>query len=432
MNAIIPPRAKEMHLLSNTEPVWFTLSDVRQESDYVYTPIGDGGISSSNSGSSDQLLPNYAGSAGASGGGSGRKDRYEEGSAPGGRRGRRALAAKVRALKRNSTANTKGGITKGSVAPAVTTATNSSGALASSSNSSMSTGNNSSSSSSSGGGTDGASGGITNSSSMSSIITGSAKAEEMAALTNMTESEMAEYYASLMVCMQEYTMEDFTSALGSCLTERIGYIHIDGSYYYRISPRFPFALMQEYLQPIPSAKRIEVESAGLSDFLISLALLAAAVLGLVASLWRLNLFDWIWAKVVRIKRRRVGAAPPAEGGYNKASELPVYKSWGIGGSEADLEFVSRTPGPMASYMYVGGRGSSRGSVAFFNPSPYAPASFISTASGGKKNSNNIDTTNSSNDNEGRGQDAASTDRYFSIINMDNTEEMRSLLGPPGT
>lgn len=407
MNAIIPPRAKEMHLLSNTEPVRFALSDGRTDPEQ-YASIGDGGIvPSGNAGSSSGVEP-LEGIAGSSGGG--RDDRFEDVSAPGGSgRGRRA--ARGRKLMQNTTAGANGGVP---TAAAVTTATAAAATLPTAVIKNNTLGVISSITRSNG--TEIVTAGSSNTSaptpsptansSLATSITGSAKAEEMAVATNMTEWQMAEYYASLMVCMQEYTLEDFTSALGSCLTERIGYIHIDGDEYYRISPRFPFALMQEYQQPIPSARLIEVESAGVSDFVISLVLLTAALLGVLAGLWRLNLFDWCWSQGALIKRRRVGAAAPAEGGYSKASELPVYTSWSMGhGSDRDSG-ASRTPEPGPSPPTSGGRTPR----VFFSPSPYAPASFLKSGTAGVGEADGADAE----------VEAEGDGRYSSIINMEVT------------
>jgi hypothetical protein len=118
----------------------------------------------------------------------------------------------------------------------------------------------------------------------------------------------------------EYQLEEFSSALKSCLTEDIGYIHIDGHRYYQIKPRHPFAIVHEFLQHIPEASLVGKSGATVSDFIISASLLLAVVVGLMAGMWRLKVFEWCYMKTTQVRKKRVSMQAPEEGGYSEGEE----------------------------------------------------------------------------------------------------------------
>lgn len=144
----------------------------------------------------------------------------------------------------------------------------------------------------------------------------------------MTENDIARYYAELMDCMQAYQLEEFTSALRSCMSEQVGYIHIEGKQYYEIRPRHPFVLNREYLQPIPDAQFAAASNTDIFDYTIAGAIVLLTLVGLFAALYKMKMFEFVLHKTSQMRRRNISMKPPVEGGYSKASELPVYQEWG--------------------------------------------------------------------------------------------------------
>lgn len=144
----------------------------------------------------------------------------------------------------------------------------------------------------------------------------------------MTENDIARYYLELMDCMQAYQLEEFTSALRSCMSEQVGYIHLEGKQYYEIRPRHPFVLNREYLQPIPDAQFAVASNTDIFDYTIAGAIVFLTVVGLFAALYKMKMFEFVLHKTTQIRRRRLSMKAPIEGGYSEASELPVYREWG--------------------------------------------------------------------------------------------------------
>lgn len=121
---------------------------------------------------------------------------------------------------------------------------------------------------------------------------------------------------------------DPSVAYKSCMREDVSFVHMEGELYYRISPRSPFVLINEYLQEIPTARVISRSGSDRMDILIFIALVSFALGGLAAVIYRLEVIAMCWRRTASIRKRRLSKAPPVEGGYSPASELPVYEVWG--------------------------------------------------------------------------------------------------------
>jgi hypothetical protein len=155
----------------------------------------------------------------------------------------------------------------------------------------------------------------------------------VANISSLTPLDIVDYYINLINCMQEYQLEDYTSAYKSCLREELTFIHIEGDHYYRVLPRYPYLHVNEYLQSIPNARLVQRSSSDLFDYIICACLVVFTGIGLVIAFYRLDMGNWLWHKTASIRKRRVSKAPPIEGGYSSlSSELPVYKVWGSGSS----------------------------------------------------------------------------------------------------
>jgi len=150
----------------------------------------------------------------------------------------------------------------------------------------------------------------------------------------MTENDIARYYSELMDCMQAYQLEEFTSALRSCMSEQVGYIHLEGKQYYEIRPRHPFVLNREYLQPIPDAQFAAASNTDIFDYTIAGAIVVLTMVGFIAALYKMKMFEFVLHKTTKIRRRRLSMQAPVEGGYSEASELPVYREWGSSNSNS--------------------------------------------------------------------------------------------------
>ena len=114
-----------------------------------------------------------------------------------------------------------------------------------------------------------------------------------------------------------YTLEYFADALKSCLKDGDGFIHLDGSQYYHIRPRHPFALKHDYWQAIPTPSTLDKSGQDISDIVISLAILVITIVGLTAALWKLKMFDWAFVRNHRVWKKRITAKAPSEGGYSR-------------------------------------------------------------------------------------------------------------------
>lgn len=148
-------------------------------------------------------------------------------------------------------------------------------------------------------------------------------------ISSLTPLDIVDYYTNLLNCMQEYQLEDYTSAYKSCLREEPTFIHIESDQYYRVLPRYPYLHVNEYLQSIPNARLVQRSSSDLFDYIICACLVIFTCMGLIVGFYRLDLGNWLWYKTASIRKRRVSKAPPVEGGYSSfSSELPVYRIWG--------------------------------------------------------------------------------------------------------
>jgi hypothetical protein len=126
------------------------------------------------------------------------------------------------------------------------------------------------------------------------LVLGSRYSESMShtgEVVEVSESDMAGYYSEMIACMNAYTLEDFTSALRSCMIGEHAYIHIQGNKYYKISPRHPFAVDQTYFVSIPQAIYAIRSPITWVDISISILLLVTVSVGLILSVSRLKLIE---------------------------------------------------------------------------------------------------------------------------------------------
>jgi hypothetical protein len=82
---------------------------------------------------------------------------------------------------------------------------------------------------------------------------------------------------------------DFTGALKSCSTENIAFVHIDGNRYYRISPRYPYVFVNEYLQYLPKPHYIDSRGIDTIDWIVLVVIIGVFVGGIVAALVKMQL-----------------------------------------------------------------------------------------------------------------------------------------------
>ena len=108
---------------------------------------------------------------------------------------------------------------------------------------------------------------------------------------HIAESDVLFYQNALIACMNTYATEDYTSALTSCMSAEIAYIHLQGPYYYMIEPRHPFAVNAEYMQNLPEAQYPQSRGILTSDWLIGSLLLLLVSMGLVLGLRNLKIHE---------------------------------------------------------------------------------------------------------------------------------------------
>lgn len=111
----------------------------------------------------------------------------------------------------------------------------------------------------------------------------------------VTRSEMATYYRELINCMNGYASEEYTSALRSCMTGKYAFVHISGNRYYKIHPRSPFAINKDYMQVIPRAELMAKSAVNVYDIIIGVFLLLVVCVGLLVAAGKLKLAEAIFA-----------------------------------------------------------------------------------------------------------------------------------------
>eukprot|EP01034_Spumella_vulgaris_P021778 gene21778-27843_t len=116
--------------------------------------------------------------------------------------------------------------------------------------------------------------------------------DDVVPLETVAEGDVAEYYRSVMACMEEYQLEDFTDALKSCISETIGYVHVDGDRYYRIKHRYPFIFVYDYLEAIPDPLKSTTQGPDAADLGLMCLILVVALVGFVAGMVKLKLFEY--------------------------------------------------------------------------------------------------------------------------------------------
>jgi hypothetical protein len=92
----------------------------------------------------------------------------------------------------------------------------------------------------------------------------------------------------------EFQESDYTTALKSCISENDAFIHIDEDLYYRISPRYPFVFVNDYLQDIPVAKFHVRRGVDAIDSSIFGMFLFAACVGFIATIYQIKLWELLF------------------------------------------------------------------------------------------------------------------------------------------
>ena len=184
----------------------------------------------------------------------------------------------------------------------------------------------------------------------------------------VTKTEMISYYRELINCMNRYASEEYTSALQSCMTGKYAFIHMNGNRYYKIHPRQPFAINKEYMQVIPTAKLMSKSAVNIYDVIIGVFLLLVMSVGLAIAAGKLKLAEACFtsrnknAKHISrsafrfqhngsgflgniIRQRSAGL----EGGYQKSSEVTISPSprGEKGSSNRDGTIVMSSPSSSA-------------------------------------------------------------------------------------
>ncbi len=90
-------------------------------------------------------------------------------------------------------------------------------------------------------------------------------------------------------CLTEFQLMDFTGALKSCSSENIAFVHIDGNRYYRITPRYPYVFVNEYLQYLPKPHYIGGHGIDIIDWVVLALIISVFVGGIVAALLKMQL-----------------------------------------------------------------------------------------------------------------------------------------------
>jgi len=109
--------------------------------------------------------------------------------------------------------------------------------------------------------------------------------------TPIAEADIYYYFSQLIICMDNYSNEDYVSALASCLPGAVAFVHVPNSadLYLRLEPRSPFAVHTEYLQVIPPARYPISQGILTADWLLGVALLLVVAAGGLRAAFQLKL-----------------------------------------------------------------------------------------------------------------------------------------------
>jgi hypothetical protein len=77
-------------------------------------------------------------------------------------------------------------------------------------------------------------------------------------------------------------------ALGSCVTNGIAYVHVDGSLYYRIEPRYPYIYQFEYSDELNSQRISEFSNLEMDDLVTIGFLFVIAMIGILCMIYKLT------------------------------------------------------------------------------------------------------------------------------------------------
>jgi hypothetical protein len=77
-------------------------------------------------------------------------------------------------------------------------------------------------------------------------------------------------------------------ALASCVSNGIAYVHVDGSLYYRIEPRYPYIYQFEYSDELNSQRISEFSNLEMDDLVTIGFLFVIAMIGILCMIYKLT------------------------------------------------------------------------------------------------------------------------------------------------
>jgi hypothetical protein len=135
---------------------------------------------------------------------------------------------------------------------------------------------------------------IFTSTNVASVINNTTDSSSSAVIHIIHADRILWYYSKLILCMQEYQQSDFTLALKSCTAGDVAFVHVDGDLYWEISPRYPFIYLHDYLQTIPAPQFrsdpwVDAVDWSLVGFFIVTVLLGCLLTMIQIKIWELFL-----------------------------------------------------------------------------------------------------------------------------------------------
>jgi len=221
----------------------------------------------------------------------------------------------------------------------------------------------------------------------------------------ISEQDVYFYFSQLIICMDNYSNEDYVSALASCLPGAVAFVHVPNTQdmYLRLEPRSPFAVHTEYLQVIPPARYPISQGILTADWLLGIGLLLVVAAGGLRAMFKLKLHEagcWCCARsnsAGEVSERRGSSAAAFSlkqgsthsllGGkrgkniFSKNDSSISSKKNSASGSGGILDGVSllinsvgRTPPASLRGRLWGGHVVGSGNARTFGGNTYAPAS----------------------------------------------------------
>lgn len=143
--------------------------------------------------------------------------------------------------------------------------------------------------------------------------------------------EILRYYNKLLSCMQEYQQSDFTVALKSCTAEDVAFVHVDGDLYWQITPRYPFIFLHDYLQIIPAPEYRSDPGVDAVDWSLVGFFIVTVLLGCFSTMYQIK----IWELFLQGIRRCCGICMP-----NNNTSDPIQVTNYNSGSPGAEEYFS--------------------------------------------------------------------------------------------